>query len=117
MLSRQHNFYQRLLQIVDAFLLGASLWGAHAIRFYLLTQVVWFDNTATEDQYANCTWMVVLVILIGPLVLEYFGLYQNHPPLNLRGSLWVIMRSLGLLLLVIFTCVIIFRVYQETISR
>jgi len=117
MLSRQHNFYQQFLQIVDAILLGASLWGAHAIRFYVLTQVVWFDNAAIDEQFTHCYWMVILVIIIGPLVLEYFGLYQNHPPLSFSASLWSIMRALGLMLLVIFTCVVIFRVSQETISR
>ena len=117
MLSRQLNFYQQFLQIVDAILLGASLWGAHAIRLYILTQVVWFDNSAIEAQYANCYWMVVLVVIIGPLALEYFGLYRSHPPLSFSGSLWAILRTLGLLLMVIFTCVIIFRVSQVTISR
>ncbi|MCE0498042.1 MAG: sugar transferase [Methylacidiphilales bacterium] len=116
MLSRQHNFYQQFLQIVDAILLGASLWGAHAIRFYVLTQVVWFDNTATEAQYANCYWMVALAVIIGPLALEYLGLY-HYPPRNFANSLWVIMRALGLLLVVIFASVIIFRIDQVTISR
>jgi exopolysaccharide biosynthesis polyprenyl glycosylphosphotransferase len=37
--------------------------------------------------------------------------------LNFSDSLWAILRALGLMLLVIFTCVIIFRVPQETISR
>jgi exopolysaccharide biosynthesis polyprenyl glycosylphosphotransferase len=117
MLSRQHIFYQRFLQLVDAVLLGASLWAAHAIRFYILTQVVWFDNTAIEAQYANCAWMVILVIVIGPLALDYFGLYQNHPPLNFSASLWAILRGLGLMLLVIITSFFVFRVPQPTMSR
>ncbi|HUB67783.1 MAG TPA: sugar transferase [Candidatus Methylacidiphilales bacterium] len=117
MLSRQHNFYQRFLQVVDAILLGLSLWGAHAIRFYVLTQVVWFDSPASETQYANCTWMVVSATIIGPMALEYFGLYQTHPLLSFLGSLKAIAGALAVILLGIIVCFFVFHVPEDTMSR
>ena len=79
MLSRQHNFYQQFLQLVDAGLICGSLWVAHALRFYVLNQLVWFDDYPLEPQFANCYWMIALALPLGPLALEYMGLYQARP--------------------------------------
>jgi len=117
MLSRQHNFYQQFLQVIDAFLIVASLWTAHAIRFYFLSALPGFDDYPLEPQFANCYWMIGLAMPVGYLTLEYLGFYQTHPPASWLKSLWQIIRAILLVLLAIFTCVIIFRIAQETISR
>ncbi len=117
MLSRQHNFYQQFLQLADAFLIGSALWLAHAIRFYILTQVVLFDDTPMQPQFANCYWMIALALPLGPLALEYMGFYQSQPPMNGARAIGKAAWALFLVLVVIFTCVIVFRVPQKTISR
>ena len=80
MLSRQYNFYQQFLQLADAFIIGATIWVAHAIRFYILTKVDVFDDFPTAPQFDNCYWMIALALPIGPLALEYMGFYQTYPP-------------------------------------
>jgi exopolysaccharide biosynthesis polyprenyl glycosylphosphotransferase len=117
MLSRQHNFYQQLLQLADALLIGFALWIAHTLRFYLLAQIVWFDDISIEPQFANCYWMIALALPLGPIALEYMGFYQTQPPVTRLRSIGRIAWALGLVLLVIFSCVIIFRIPQATISR
>ena len=74
MLSRQHSFYQQLLQLMDAALISLALWGAHALRFYVLNKVHWFDDYPLEPQFANCYWMIALALPLGPLALEYMGI-------------------------------------------
>ncbi len=117
MLSRQHNFYQQFLQLTDAVVIGASLWTAHALRFYILNRLVWFDDFPLAPQFANCYWMIALALPLGPLVLEYMGFYQIQPPIGWLRSVGRIAWALFLVLVAIFTCVIIFRIPQGTISR
>jgi exopolysaccharide biosynthesis polyprenyl glycosylphosphotransferase len=117
MLSRQHNFYQQFLQLADAFLIGISLWIAHALRFYLLNYLIWFDDYPLEPQFANCYWMIALALPLGPLALEYMGFYQTQPPITWLRSVGRIAWALFLVLVAIFTCVVIFRIPQATISR
>jgi exopolysaccharide biosynthesis polyprenyl glycosylphosphotransferase len=117
MLSRHHSFYRQFLQIIDAVLIGVSLWVAHAIRFYVLNQLVWFDDYPLAPQFDNCYKMIALALPLGPLLLEYVGLYQTQPPIGWVKSFGRIMSALLLLLLAIATCVLVFRIPQETISR
>jgi exopolysaccharide biosynthesis polyprenyl glycosylphosphotransferase len=117
MLSRQHNFYQQFLQLADAFIIGFSLWFAHALRFYVLNRVIWFDDFPLEPQFANCYWMIALALPLGPLALEYMGFYQTQPQVSRVRVVGRIAWALFLVLLVIFTCVMLFRIPQSTISR
>jgi exopolysaccharide biosynthesis polyprenyl glycosylphosphotransferase len=117
MLSRQHNFYQQFLQLADAFIIGSCLWLAHALRFYVLSSFRWFDDFPLDTQFANCYWMIALALPLGPLALEYMGFYQTQPPVNWVRMAGRIAWALFLVLVVIFTCVIIFRIPQKTISR
>jgi exopolysaccharide biosynthesis polyprenyl glycosylphosphotransferase len=117
MLSRQHNFYQQFLQLTDAFLIAVSIWMAHALRFYVLNNVIWFNDVPLAPQFANCYWMIALALPLGPLALEYMGLYQTQPPISLLKSVGRTASALFLVLVAIFTCVVIFRIKQPAISR
>jgi len=117
MLSRQHNFYQQILQLADAIIIGCSLWLAHALRFYILTRVVWFDDYPLEPQFANCYWMIALALPLGPLALEYMGFYQTQPQVNWLKLMGQVAWALFLVLVAIFTCVVVVRIPQATISR
>src|SRR5882762_11119023 len=117
MLSRQHNFYQQFLQLTDAFLICLALWTAHAVRFYVLNKIVWYGDFPTEPQFKSCYWMIALALPVGPLVLEYVGFYQVQPPIGSVRSLGRVAWALFLVLVTIFTCVIIVRIPQASISR
>src|ERR1700761_5745874 len=117
MLSRQHNFYQQFLQLIDASLICASLWAGHALRFYVLNQIDWLGDYPLAPQFNNCYWMMALALPLGPLALEYMGIYQTRSWSQFPRDIGRIMLALGLVLLAIFTCVIVLRIPQVDISR
>jgi len=115
MLSRHHSFYQQLLQIVDAFLIAFSVWGAFAIRVHILNNLEIFDDYALEPAFEN--WIILISMVLGPVSLQYMGAYQTNPPVAWTKCLWRIACGIFLVLLAIFTCVVVFRINQATISR
>lgn len=117
MLSRQHSFYKEFLQLIDAVLIAASIWVAHFMRAHLATSVGPLESYPTTLQFDNCYWMIALALPLGPLILEYTGCYQTHPPVAWMSSVGRIMWALFLLLMAIFACVIVFHIPQTTISR
>jgi exopolysaccharide biosynthesis polyprenyl glycosylphosphotransferase len=117
MLTRQQNFYHQLLQLVDAVLLAFTIYAAHALRYYVLNDRVWFDSAPLDPQFANSYWMMVVALVAGPLVLEYFGIYQVNRSRGTLETLGRIAQSLFVVLLIIFACVVLLQIKQSTISR
>jgi exopolysaccharide biosynthesis polyprenyl glycosylphosphotransferase len=117
MLSRHHSFYKEFLQLVDAILIGASIWLAHALRVYLGSEFLALDNNSGTFQFDNCYWMIALSLPLGPLLLEYAGLYQTHPPVTWARSIGQIMWALFLLLVILFASVVVFHIPMALISR
>jgi exopolysaccharide biosynthesis polyprenyl glycosylphosphotransferase len=117
MLSRQHNFYQQFLQLIDAALMCAALWAGHAVRFYLLNRVDWLGDYPLAPQFNNCYWMIALALPLGPLALEYMGIYQTRSLERFPREVGRIMVAVGFVLLAIFTCITVLRIPQLDISR
>jgi FlaA1/EpsC-like NDP-sugar epimerase len=117
MLSRQHNFYQQFLQLIDAALICFSLWVGHALRFYLLNQVDWLADYPAPPQFSNCYWMIALALPLGPLALEYVGIYQTRTFSEFPREIGRIMLAMLLVLVAIFTCITVLRIPQVNISR
>lgn len=117
MLTRQQNFYHQLLQLVDAVLLAFTVYAAHALRYYILNGEVWFDTAPLDPQFANSYWMMVVALVVGPLVLEYFGIYQLNRNRSWLETLQRIAQSQLVVLFVIFACVVVLIIKQDTISR
>jgi exopolysaccharide biosynthesis polyprenyl glycosylphosphotransferase len=117
MLSRQHNFYQQFLQLIDAALICGSLWAGHALRYYVLNQIDWFDSYSLEPQFKNCYWMIALALPLGPLALEYMGIYQTRSLGDLPREITRIAIAMGLVLVAIFTAITVLRIPQLDISR
>jgi len=117
MLSRQHNFYQQFLQLIDAALMCFSLWAGHALRFYLLNQVDWLADFPNPPQFSNCYWMIALALPLGPIALEYVGLYQTRTIREFPREVGRIVLAVLLVLVAIFTCITVLRIPQVNISR
>jgi exopolysaccharide biosynthesis polyprenyl glycosylphosphotransferase len=117
MLTRQQNFYHQLLQLVDAVLLAFAVYAAHALRYYIFNDRLWFDNGLVDSQFANSYWMMVVALVAGPLVLEYFGIYQVNRHRGWLETLGKVAQSLLAVLLIIFACVVVLQIKQSTISR
>jgi exopolysaccharide biosynthesis polyprenyl glycosylphosphotransferase len=117
MLTRQQNFYHQLLQLVDAVLLVVIVYAAHVLRYYVLNDTVWFDNAPLDPQFANCYKIMFVVLVAGPFVLEYFGIYQLNRNRSWIETLGRVVQSLFVMLLLIFALVVVLRINEETISR
>ncbi len=117
MLTRQQNFYHQLLQLTDAVLLAGAIYAAHAVRYYILNDRVWFDNAPLDPQFANSYWMMVVALVVGPLILEYFGIYQLNRSRSWIQTLGKIIQSQAAILFIIFGCVILVMIPEGTISR
>ena len=117
MLARQQIFYHQLVQLVDAALFAFAIYAAHALRYYVLNGRVWFDSAPLDPQFANSYWMMVVALVCGPFILEYFGIYrfnQRPTPLETLGR---VLQSHLVLLCIIFGCVVLLTIKQATVSR
>jgi exopolysaccharide biosynthesis polyprenyl glycosylphosphotransferase len=117
MLSRQHIFYQQALQLIDAAIIAACLWSAHALRFFVFNTIFGSDTSAIQPQFESCYWMIFISLPLGPIALEYMGLYETNPPQRGLNSLMRIGAAMFLVMLAIFTCVVVLRIDEEKISR
>jgi exopolysaccharide biosynthesis polyprenyl glycosylphosphotransferase len=61
--------------------------------------------------------MIALALPLGPLALEYMGVYQTRSLSDLPREIGRIAVALGLVLIAIFTCIIVVRIPQVDISR
>jgi exopolysaccharide biosynthesis polyprenyl glycosylphosphotransferase len=117
MLTRQQNFYHQLLQLMDAVVLAVTVYAAHALRYYIFNGKIWFDAAPLDPQFKNSYWMMVVALVVGPLLLEYFGIYQLNRNRSWIETLGRIAQAQFFVLLVIFACVVVFVVKQGLISR
>jgi exopolysaccharide biosynthesis polyprenyl glycosylphosphotransferase len=73
MLRRKQEINQQLQQVVDAFLLLIAFWASYALRSY--GSQYGLDALPPFNKF---TWMIVIIIPFGPLLLELRGFYE-HP--------------------------------------
>jgi exopolysaccharide biosynthesis polyprenyl glycosylphosphotransferase len=106
MLARRQELNTQIQQLFDSFLLAGALLAAHTLRFYSTT---WFNLTKTIDPFGNYWWLVVVVMLFGPILLDLQGFYDS--PIN--KSKWKspaqIARAMVYLSLIVGGCVIFLR--------
>ncbi len=117
MLARQQIFYHQLVQLVDAALFALAIYVAHALRYYVLSDRIWFDNAPLDPQFANSYWMMVVALVCGPFILEYFGIYRFNQPRPAVETLGRVVQSQLGVLVIIFALVVLLRIEQTTISR
>src|SRR6476646_7256894 len=106
MLARRQELNTQLQVLIDAFLLAASLWAAYALRFY---STVWFDLSKGVDPQSNYAWLLIPIMVFGPILLDLQGFYQS--PLNKtrwRSFVQIVRAMIGLSIIV-SACVIFLR--------
>ena len=106
MLRRKQEINQQLQQFIDAFLLLFGFWGSYALR---LSVQIWFPIDKIPP-FREFQWMIVVIMLCGPLLLEVQGFYE-HPLLKeWWRTLAQLARALGGLALLLGLCVMFLRV-------
>lgn len=106
MLARRQELNTQIQQLIDSFLLGVTLFVAHAIRLY---STVWFNLTKTIDPFGNYFWLLLVVMLFAPILLDLQGFYESPIDKSKRKSFVQILRAMIYLSIVVSACVIFLR--------
>jgi exopolysaccharide biosynthesis polyprenyl glycosylphosphotransferase len=106
MLTRRQELNTQLQQVIDAFLLALSLWAAYALRLY---STFWFGLSKSVDPQSNYAWLLVPIMMFGPIFLELQGFYQSPLNKTLWKSTAQVIRAMIALSIVVSACVIFVR--------
>lgn len=116
MLRRHQELYFQLFQVVDAFLLCFSLWVAHTIRYSLIPGMTFLDISSVAP-FSGYVWMLVLIIPLGPFILERQGFYRLNFSGSILQSFVTALRGVVILVFVLAVFIVVFHVPQAAISR
>lgn len=106
MLARRQELNTQLQVVIDGFLLALSLWVAWVLRFY---STFWFHLRDTVDPQRNYAWLLIPIMVFGPILLDLQGFYLS--PLNKapsRSFVQIVRAMIGLSIIV-SACVIFLR--------
>ena len=106
MLARRQELNTQIQQLIDSFLLAFALLAAHTLRLYA---TVWFNLTKTIDPFGNYSWLLIVVMLFGPIILDLQGFYDSRIDKNKWKSFVQIIRAMIYLSIVVSACVIFLR--------
>ena len=94
-ISRKDSFTIQVLQLTDALLVWLAFWLGGAVR-------VWLGiGTASEDLWAEMNWVLYIAVPFTPLILERFGFYDRLRHKSSSTSMWQLMRSFLVLVLIL----------------
>ncbi len=106
MLARKQELSTQVQQLIDSFLLAFSLLAAHTLRLY---STVWFNLTKSIDRFGNYSWLLIVVMLFGPILLDLQGFYNSPLDKTRRKSFSQILRAMIYLGMIVSACVIFLR--------
>lgn len=106
MLARRQELNTQIQQLIDSFLLAFSLLAAHTLRFY---STKWFVLSQSIDPFGNYSWLLIVVMLFGPILLDLQGFYESPFEKTKWKSLVQIARAMIYLSIIVSACVIFLR--------
>ena len=106
MFARRQELNRQIQQVIDSILLAVTLLAAHTLRFYATT---WFNLTKTIDPFSNYFWLLIVVMLFGPILLDLQGFYESPIDKEKRRSFAQIARAMLYLSVIVSGCVIFLR--------
>lgn len=106
MLARKQELNTQVQQLIDSFLLAFALLFTHTLRLY---STRWFNLTQTVDRFGNYSWLLIVVMLFGPILLDLQGFYNSPIDKTIRRSFAQIFRAMVYLGVIVSACVIFLR--------
>ncbi len=106
MLARRQELNTQIQQLIDSFLLAFSLLAAHTLRWY---STYWFKLSQSIDPFGNYSWLLIVVMLFGPILLDLQGFYESPFEKSKWKSLMQIVRAMIYLSIIVSACVIFLR--------
>jgi len=114
MLARKQELNTQILQVTDALLLAFSLLVAYGVRLHSSITSV---ESKQVDPLANYYWLLIVVVLFGPILLEIQGFYQSPVNRTKWKTLEQIARAMFVLSIVVGACVVFLKLplYNRTL--
>jgi exopolysaccharide biosynthesis polyprenyl glycosylphosphotransferase len=106
MFARRQEINTQIQQVIDSILLALALLGAHTLRWYATG---WFNLTNTVDPFSNYFWLLIVVMLFGPILLDLQGFYDALIEKGKGRSFAQIGRAMIYLSIIVSGCVIFLR--------
>jgi len=106
MLARKQELNTQIQQLIDSFVLALSLLGAHSLRLY---GTDWFNLNKRIDPFGNYSWLLIVVMLFGPILLDLQGFYESPLDKTRWKSFIQIMRAMIYLSIIVGACVVFLR--------
>src|SRR5437016_5140166 len=106
MLARRQELNTQIQQLIDSFVFAFSLLTAHTLRLYSTT---WFNLKQGIDPFRNYSWLLIVVMLFGPVLLDLQGFYQSPIDKTKWKSFVQIIRAMIYLSIIVSGCVIFLR--------
>jgi len=101
MLARKQEIFLQINQLLDALILGLTLWVCHSFRMEI--------DPHSAKPFTEFYWLLAVIVPFGPFFLEIQGYYMYPLEKTLLKSFSQITRAGFVLALVIGTCVIFLR--------
>ncbi len=106
MLARKQELNTQIQQLIDSFVLALSLLAAHSLRLY---GTDWFNLSKRIDPFGNYSWLLIVVMLFGPILLDLQGFYESPLDKTRWKSFVQIMRAMIYLSIIVGACVVFLR--------
>jgi len=114
MLARKQELNTQILQVMDALLLAFSMLVAYGLRLH--SSITSLESKQV-DPLPNYYWLIIVVTLFGPIVLEIQGFYQSPVNRTKWKTLEQIARAMFVLSIVVGACVVFLKLplYNRTV--
>jgi exopolysaccharide biosynthesis polyprenyl glycosylphosphotransferase len=94
-ISRKDSFLLQLLQLTDALLVWFAFWLGGEIRGWAGI------GSEEEELWKSMNWVLYIAVPFTPLILERFGFYDHLRHKATSTSIWQILRSLVVIVLIL----------------
>ena len=101
MLRRQRQIRTQFQKLVDACLFAVSFWLAHTIRSD--NPALAIIGTREINPFSDYLWLVVIIMLIAPFLLEIQGFYNRPMISSRRWTIWQLFKACTLAVIVVIS--------------
>jgi len=116
MQSKRREFIIQVNQISDALLIAVVFWFAHflreelAFRYPLPYRILGFSSSfGIVAPFRYYKWLYLIILPVYPLLLDINGFYSRAYTLRRRNTLWILVKSCAVCMLVIVAAMYFFR--------
>ncbi len=109
MLRRQRQIRMQFQQLMDAGLFVIAYWVAHLARFQFPNDLI--PGLAPIEPFTRYFWLLMIIVPIGPMVLEGQGFYSHGPVSLNHRRIWQAAKACALTSVAVILVLFIFKTH------